>query len=192
MVVRLTSFFHLLVRFCFNFLRPCQALHVRNIIAYSYFNTCTCVQKKLMGFFFFFVPRSTAEEFKTEPVKVGCEENGVATYSEGLTICSDGGLKEGSKIQENVLLDGALPGCLENQRNDGNNGLDCNEYGGDKDMEKALEGQAKLIGRYEAMEKAQREWEEKFRENNSSTPVCFIGALLTIKLQLIQLFFFFN
>lgn len=116
---------------------------------------------------------STAEEFKTEPVKVGCEENGVATYSEGLTICSDGGLKEGSKIQENVLLDGALPGCLENQRNDGNNGLDCNEYGGDKGMEKALEDQAKLIGRYEAMEKAQREWEEKFRENNSSTPDSF-------------------
>ncbi|KAK8676170.1 hypothetical protein V6N13_034223 [Hibiscus sabdariffa] len=40
----------------------------------------------------------------------------------------------------------------------------------EKDMEKALEHQAQLIDRYEAMERAQREWEEKFRENNSSTP----------------------
>jgi phage regulator Rha-like protein len=40
-------------------------------------------------------------------------------------------------------------------------------------MEKALEHQAQLIDRFEAMEKAQRQWEEKFRENNSSTtPVC--------------------
>ena len=46
-------------------------------------------------------------------------------------------------------------------------------YGRGKDMEKALEHQAQLIDRYEAMEKAQRDWEEKFRENNSATPVCF-------------------
>ncbi|KGN46025.1 uncharacterized protein LOC101207733 [Cucumis sativus] len=38
------------------------------------------------------------------------------------------------------------------------------------DMEKALKCQAQLIDQYEAMEKAQREWEEKFRENNNSTP----------------------
>ncbi|XVE68621.1 hypothetical protein DITRI_Ditri09bG0083200 [Diplodiscus trichospermus] len=43
-------------------------------------------------------------------------------------------------------------------------------YDGEKDMEKALEHQAQLIGHYEAMERAQREWEEKFRENNNSTP----------------------
>lgn len=41
-------------------------------------------------------------------------------------------------------------------------------------MEKALEDQAQLIGRYEAMEKAQRDWEEKFRENNTSPRVCHI------------------
>jgi hypothetical protein len=38
-------------------------------------------------------------------------------------------------------------------------------------MEKALEHQAQLIDRYKTMEKVQREWEEKFRENNGSTPV---------------------
>ncbi|KAG8380601.1 hypothetical protein BUALT_Bualt06G0032600 [Buddleja alternifolia] len=39
----------------------------------------------------------------------------------------------------------------------------------DEDMESALQHQAQLIGQYEAEEKAQREWEEKFRENNSGT-----------------------
>ncbi|PIN03889.1 hypothetical protein CDL12_23584 [Handroanthus impetiginosus] len=39
----------------------------------------------------------------------------------------------------------------------------------DEDMESALQHQAQLIGRYEEEEKAQREWEEKFRENNSGT-----------------------
>ncbi|CAI0410695.1 unnamed protein product [Linum tenue] len=38
------------------------------------------------------------------------------------------------------------------------------------DMEKAIEQQAQLIERYEEMEKAQREWEEKFRETSSSAP----------------------
>lgn len=47
-------------------------------------------------------------------------------------------------------------------------------YDRGKEMERALEHQAQLIGQYEEMEKAQREWEEKFRENNNSTPVCFI------------------
>lgn len=115
-----------------------------------------------------------------KPVKVGSEENGATTSSEGFAICSNGGLKEGSKIQEKVVQDGPLPGCLENHRNVGDNGLDCNGYGRERDMEKALEDQAQLIGQYEEMEKAQREWEEKFRENNSSTPVCFIRALLAI------------
>ncbi|KAI3844885.1 hypothetical protein MKX03_008316 [Papaver bracteatum] len=40
----------------------------------------------------------------------------------------------------------------------------------DLDMKRSLENQARLIGHYEAEENAQREWEEKFRENNSCTP----------------------
>ncbi len=50
-----------------------------------------------------------------------------------------------------------LSGCLENNWNVADNELDCNDNGGDGDMEKALEDQAQLIGRYEAMQKAQRE-----------------------------------
>ncbi|XP_055811410.1 uncharacterized protein LOC129881091 [Solanum dulcamara] len=37
----------------------------------------------------------------------------------------------------------------------------------DEDMERALQHKAQLIGQYEAEEKAQREWEEKYRENNN-------------------------
>ncbi|KAG6677528.1 hypothetical protein I3843_14G031100 [Carya illinoinensis] len=112
--------------------------------------------------------KSIVEEFKTEPVKVGSEENGAAASSEGFPISSNNELNEGSEIQEKVLRDSPFPGSLENHKKVGNNDFDYNEYGKDKDMEKALEDQAQLIGRYEAMEKAQRDWEEKFRENNTS------------------------
>lgn len=44
-----------------------------------------------------------------------------------------------------------------------------------KDMESALLHQAQLICRYEEEEQAQREWEEKFRENNSGTQVWLFG-----------------
>jgi hypothetical protein len=60
---------------------------------------------------------------------------------------------------------------LENGQRADSNELEDNVYGSDRDMEKALEHQAQLIDRYKAMEKVQREWEEKFRENNGSTPV---------------------
>lgn len=60
-----------------------------------------------------------------------------------------------------------------------NDNYNVDAYGGERDMEKAIEQQAQLIGRYEAMEKAQREWEEKFRENNNSTPVCYTITYLS-------------
>lgn len=59
---------------------------------------------------------------------------------------------------------------LENQRL--SNGHSQSAHGEDKDMEIALEQQAQLIHQYEAEEKAQRDWEERFRETNSRTPVC--------------------
>lgn len=59
----------------------------------------------------------------------------------------------------------------------------------DEGMERALQHKALLIGKYEAEEKAQREWEEKYRENNyaqvymnfwSSTCILFICWLLDL------------
>ncbi|XP_073316370.1 uncharacterized protein [Primulina huaijiensis] len=49
------------------------------------------------------------------------------------------------------------------------NGHYISEHERDDDMESALKHQALLIVQFEEEEKAQREWEEKYRENNSGT-----------------------
>lgn len=110
-------------------------------------------------------PRSV-EESRGEPVKANGQENGVVCSSEGFPNCSDGG--------SNILsIDSIIQEKGKSELELTNNNREVGGYGRDGgDMEKALEHQAQLIGQYEAMEKAQREWEEKFRENNSSTPVC--------------------
>ncbi|CAA2934929.1 Hypothetical predicted protein [Olea europaea subsp. europaea] len=61
------------------------------------------------------------------------------------------------------------PVVLENHGQE-TNGHYFDGHGGDNDMERALQHQAQLIGQYEEEEKAQREWEEKFRESNIYTP----------------------
>ncbi|KAK1431433.1 hypothetical protein QVD17_07892 [Tagetes erecta] len=50
------------------------------------------------------------------------------------------------------------------------NGHVVQNNGSGRDMERALEHQAQLISQYEEEEKAQKEWEDKLRENNGSTP----------------------
>ncbi|XP_065870562.1 uncharacterized protein [Euphorbia lathyris] len=117
--------------------------------------------------------RSVAEEFKANPVKVDSLEGEVNTKSENSPNSSGEPGSSGSNVEkgeEKMSMDSSVSGCLGNEQNGSDNGLKCNGYGGDRDMEEALEHQAQLIGQYEAMEKAQREWEEKFRENNNSTP----------------------
>ena len=112
----------------------------------------------------------TTEAFRTSPDKVDSPENGVATTPEVFPNCSEpelGGIENGEKKALHPISDG-----LQNGQHAVSNELEDNVYGSDREMEKALEHQAQLIDRYEAMEKAQREWEEKFRENNGSTPVC--------------------
>lgn len=117
------------------------------------------------------------EEHKKDSTKVDSQENGVATSLEVDNRPEI--LREGSEPREEQYLGkGTDSGCLATEKNVTNRNVDFNGHGGDKDMEKALEDQAQLIGKYEEMEKAQREWEERFRENNSSTPVCFIGTFM--------------
>lgn len=113
------------------------------------------------------------EEFKTEPAKFHSSEIGVSASVENVqnSDCGPENLREGSGIPE---VGGPLSGSMGLQRSIPGYGLESTNHGRDKDMEKALEHQALLIGQYEEMEKAQRDWEEKFRENNNSTTVCFI------------------
>lgn len=91
------------------------------------------------------------------------QENGVATAGLGNTS------NQFDYEPEN------LNGCLENvensmfqenQQKENRAGLQANGIDRYGDMERALEQQAQLIGRFEAEENAQREWEEKYRENN--------------------------
>ncbi|XP_057804219.1 uncharacterized protein LOC131019645 [Salvia miltiorrhiza] len=95
------------------------------------------------------------------------------TYSKGSSNCSDG--EAVASPESSGYPNGKNP--LENPVSGRSNGtqqvnghyFSVPENGKDKDMESALLHQAQLICRYEEEEKAQREWEEKFRENNSGT-----------------------
>ncbi|KAK1572371.1 hypothetical protein Q3G72_031728 [Acer saccharum] len=107
--------------------------------------------------------RSMVEEVITDAIKVDSQANGVSASLEVSPNDSDvrpKSMRGGSEPQEEKLsLEGSHLGYTENEKNVSSS-----------DMEKALEHQAQLNGKYEEMEKAQREWEERFRENNSSTP----------------------
>lgn len=92
----------------------------------------------------------SSEVPKTRDVNADSQENGGVTSSR-----VDDSQSEGD-------ISGACSEIPEDTRSDALNG-----YEGEKNMERALQHQARLIGRYEAMERAQREWEEKFRENIS-------------------------
>ncbi|OMP08060.1 hypothetical protein COLO4_06813 [Corchorus olitorius] len=114
--------------------------------------------------------RSVAEDLKSDKVKVDPQENGLINSSEVNPIHSKAEpdiSPMGSEIHEEKS---SHSDALKEERNETGSDLDFQGNEGQKDMEKALEHQAQLIGRYEAMERAQREWEEKFREHNSCTP----------------------
>ncbi|KAI3423031.1 uncharacterized protein J3R85_011314 [Psidium guajava] len=106
--------------------------------------------------------------------KVDSQENEDAKSSETCQDLSEMGcevFRDDPELHfEKEVSKSPVSGRLENEGNVVSGVLKNNDDGGERDMERALEHQAQLIGRYEAMEKAQRDWEEKFRENNSSTP----------------------
>lgn len=107
--------------------------------------------------------RSMVEEPKGKSVKDNCHENEFVFSSEGYPNSSVGG----SNIPR---IESKVPEEHESEPNLVHKNRHVDGYGREGDMEKALEHQAQLIDRFEAMEKAQRQWEEKFRENNSTTP----------------------
>ncbi|GFZ14629.1 hypothetical protein Acr_24g0008190 [Actinidia rufa] len=117
--------------------------------------------------------RSAVESSQIDNSMLALQHNGVATCSEGRPTCSDMGpeLSESSeKPDAKIFLRGPILGDLENQSVVAKASNYLNIHGSDNDMERALDHQAQLIGRFEEEEKAQREWEEKFRENNNTTP----------------------
>ncbi|PSS04969.1 Signaling mucin like [Actinidia chinensis var. chinensis] len=118
--------------------------------------------------------RSAGEETQVNSNIIPREDNGVDTCSEGSHTLSDTGreiLRGRSERQDaKILVNGPVSGDFENQGPERNSSHYSNVHRSEKDMERALKHQAQLIGRYEEEEKAQREWEEKFKEDNNSTP----------------------
>ncbi|GLT93312.1 hypothetical protein SLE2022_111100 [Rubroshorea leprosula] len=114
--------------------------------------------------------RSIGEMPKTDDVKVDSEEKGLITSSDANPCQSEKVVLRAGENPADKDLAETLSDVLKDERNTNSSDLDLQGYDEEKNMEKALEDQAQLIGRYEAMERAQTEWEEKFRENNSSTP----------------------
>ncbi|XP_077230404.1 transcriptional regulator ATRX isoform X2 [Tasmannia lanceolata] len=116
--------------------------------------------------------RSAAEDISDAPPLFDAQENGKAVGVVHINNHINDRPEfsnEGSKNEDDNAFTNGLISCqLEGQRKEN----DVSIRGSDRDveMEKALEQQARLIGQYEAEENAQREWEEKFRENNSCTP----------------------
>ncbi|XP_057476572.1 uncharacterized protein LOC130764373 isoform X2 [Actinidia eriantha] len=116
--------------------------------------------------------RSAVESSQINNSMLALQHNGVATCSEGRPTCSDMGpeLSESpEKPDAKIFLRGPILGDLENQSVVAKASNYLNIHGSDNNMERALDHQAQLIGQFEEEEKAQREWEEKFRENNNAT-----------------------
>ncbi|KAG6436364.1 hypothetical protein SASPL_101261 [Salvia splendens] len=88
-------------------------------------------------------------------------------YSKCSSNCSDG--KAIASPESSGYANGKDPLSGRSNGNQKNSGHYFNVLEKDEDMESALLHQAQLIYRHEEEEKAQRDWEEKFRENNSGT-----------------------
>ncbi|XP_019151289.1 PREDICTED: uncharacterized protein LOC109148026 [Ipomoea nil] len=115
--------------------------------------------------------RSTAEESYSKTSMHAARDNSGTTHTQDLLGPADFGTESHRDGLEHHAKSGQLEfpafQVLENQN--------CT-HEGDGDMEKALQHQAKLIGQYEDEERAQREWEEKYRENTSFMPdSCDLG-----------------
>ncbi|GMG99464.1 hypothetical protein Nepgr_001304 [Nepenthes gracilis] len=109
--------------------------------------------------------RSMVEEPRRESTHSDSPGSDAIDCSECPANCVDTGpeeLKQCSEIRdERDLVNVHASDSLQAQRHG---------HGYEGEMERALEQQAQLIDRYEAQEKAQREWEDKYRESNTSTP----------------------
>ncbi|XP_022939056.1 uncharacterized protein LOC111445070 [Cucurbita moschata] len=114
-------------------------------------------------------PLDGEQELKSKTCVDSCQEipSTCSEDSRNYSVNGDKISRDGYELHEKTRS-----GSSEVHNSVGNKDQDHDLDGYEKvsDMEKSLKCQAQLIDQYEAMEKAQREWEEKFRENNNSTP----------------------
>lgn len=114
--------------------------------------------------------RSAVEESRHDSVKSDTQDNSAANSLDNLANCLGTGDEESKRLPEKWVQK-----CFQKNEALLSHPRECDASSSHKhkssgDMERALEHQAQLIGCYEAQEKAQRDWEEKYGENNSSSP----------------------
>lgn len=155
----------------YNFLRTCYSF--RNLVKmlFPFIITMTLFIKNLI-ISSVIVARAvaTAEDVRDVSVLLDAQENGVATTGLG-TISNQFDFKPESLNRCSENVENSV--FQENRRKEKGAGLHANGIDRYGDMERALEQQAQLIGRFEAEENAQREWEEKYRENNYAVVYIF-------------------
>lgn len=118
--------------------------------------------------------RSAEVEVKVEPLLCDARENVVVSNSgEVSNSITDipHFMEEGRQIEDvKVYVESLVQDSLDYQRKNANDISSIDGIERNAEMERALEHQARLIGQYEAQENAQREWEDKFKENNCHNP----------------------
>ncbi|KAF6148035.1 hypothetical protein GIB67_024210 [Kingdonia uniflora] len=128
----------------------------------------SCRKIKQMG------SRSVAAESTVELDMLDSQENRVVIRSRNISNCHQEIpeiMKEDLRNEKERVLyeDSVVLSSLEDRKIQADDGYCLRENSRDKDMERALDHQAQLIGQHVAEEYAQREWEEKFREKKSYT-----------------------
>lgn len=109
--------------------------------------------------------RTVSEDYKRDENPVDFQENAVRT--EMLPKMSE---ETSRTVVDVTVVKGDESESLNKLSN--SNGLE-KENSMDINLERALESRAQVIGSFEGMEETQKEWEKKFRENKSSSLVCF-------------------
>lgn len=113
-----------------------------------------------------YLARSVKREIKADSHMLLAKEKGVPNGSCSCSQCGPEILRQNSKNGKvKDLMEGLTSPSYQ-----------TNGHEREKDMERALEQQAQLIGRDEEQEMAQREWEEKFKETNGGMLVCFSNS----------------
>lgn len=118
------------------------------------------------GHYSFCVTRSASDKLRNSSAECASEPLSSSANNEPHSLTAGAGISDVNDQVHVPALD--VPG----------NGREADKS--DEDSQRALHQQVQPIGQYEAEEKAQREWEEKYRESNSCTPVYLLIHLLFI------------
>ncbi|MCL7039877.1 hypothetical protein MKW94_021345, partial [Papaver nudicaule] len=120
--------------------------------------------------------RSPADGVDDESLQLYSPANGLDTGSGNISGHYENSPKSSETGLENEAEEDSAE-CVESDlleyRSEGTS-ASVNVNGSDAGLENELGNQTKLIGWYEAEEIAQTEWEEKFREDGSCTPLLLI------------------